>query len=146
MLLKISLILMFSFSASAQELNAKLAKQIAEKAFEYAAKKKWKITVAIVNSEGNLLYFERGDGAHLGSVKSSQEKAFSSNAFQRPTSAFVEAVASGRTGLVTGANIIAIEGGVPIVIKGKHLGALGVSGVRAIEDEEIANEALKFLK
>lgn len=136
-------ILMFSLSGFANELSLELAKKIALKASQYATKKSWKISIAIVNSEGNLVYFERGNGTYFGSVGSSQEKAQSSNAFQRPTSAFVEAVRSGKLGLISGKNIVAIEGGVPITIKGKHVGAIGISGAKAIEDEEIAKEAVK---
>jgi len=130
---------------SAETLSLDLAKKISSRAQQYAAKKSWKVSVAIVNSEGNLVSFERTDGSYVGSIESAQEKAVSSNAFQRPTSAFVEAVKSGRQGLLSGKNIVAIEGGVPLVIKGKHVGAIGISGAKAIEDEEIANDAVKAI-
>lgn len=136
-------IALFSTSVFAQALTAEVAKKISNKAVQYAAKKGWKVSIAIVNEEGNLVYFERGDGTYVGSIGSSMEKAESANAFQRPTSAFVEAVKSGRMGLLSGKKIVAIEGGVPVVINGKHIGAIGISGARAIEDEEVANEALK---
>ena len=132
----------FSF---AQDLTSEVAKKISARAVQYSSQKNWKVSIAIVNSEGNLVYFERGDGTYVGSIDSSIEKAKSANAFQRPTSAFAEAVKSGRTGLVTGDKIVAIEGGVPINYNGKHAGAIGISGARAIEDEEIANEALKSI-
>lgn len=141
----LQILAIFPLSSFAQELTAEVAKKVASKAGQYASAKGWKISVAIVNSEGNLVYFERGDGTYVGSISSSIDKAESANAFQRPTSAFAEAVKSGRTGLITGKNIVAIEGGVPVIINGKHVGALGVSGAKAVEDEEIANEALKVL-
>lgn len=131
--------------ALAEELSLETAKKIATRAAQYATKKSWNVSIAIVNSEGNLVYFERRDGTYLGSVSASQEKAQSANAFQRPTSAFVEAVKAGRVGLTSGKNIVAIEGGVPIVLKGKHIGAIGISGAKAIEDEEIAADAVKAL-
>ena len=139
------LLTILPLSSFAQELTAELAKKISVKAFQVATKKSLKVSVAVVNSEGNLVYFERGDGTYVGSIDSSIEKAVSANAYQRPTSAFVEAVKAGRLGITTGKKIIAIEGGVPVIIKNKHIGALGISGAKAIEDEEIANEALKSL-
>ncbi len=140
-----ALLLSLPLNLFAQELTAEIAKKISTRATQYAAKKGWKISIALVNSEGNLVYFERGDGTYVGSIGSSIEKAESANAFQRPTSAFVEAIKSGRTGLVTGKKIVAIEGGVPMIVKGKHIGAIGISGAKAIEDEEIANDAIKGL-
>lgn len=122
------------FIGNTQELTSDMAKKISNKAFQYASKKGWKISISLVNSEGNLVYFERGDGAYVGSIGSSMEKAESANSFQRPTSAFVEAIKSGKAGLTTGKKIVAIEGGVPIIVKGKHVGAIGISGAKAIED------------
>lgn len=134
-----------SSSSFSQTLTLESAKKIAARAQQYSAKKSWKISVAIVNAEGNLIFFERSNGTYVGSISSAQEKAISSNAFQRSTSAFVEAVKSGRQGILSGKNIVAIEGGVPILIKGKHVGAIGISGAKAIEDEEIANDAIKAI-
>ncbi len=131
--------------SSANELPLATARKIATRALSYAGKRSFKVSVAIVNAEGGLLLFERGDGSYPGSIEVSQQKAQSANAFQRPTSAFVQAVQSGRTGLLTGKGIVAIEGGVPIVVNGKHVGAIGVSGARALEDEEVANDAIKAL-
>lgn len=139
------IILILTMNSFAESLTLEMAKKISARAQQYASKKSWKVSIAIVNAEGNLVFFERSDGTYVGSISSAQEKAISSNAFQRPTSAFVEAIKSGRTGIISGKNIVAIEGGVPISIKGKHLGAIGVSGAKAIEDEEIANDAIKVI-
>lgn len=124
-------------------LSLKSAQQIAAKAAACAKKKNWHVSIAIVNSEGNLVFFQRDDGAYSGSIESSLQKAKSANAFQRPTSAFVEAIKQGRLGIVTGKDVVAIEGGVPIVQGGVHLGAIGLSGAKAIEDEECAKAALE---
>ncbi len=128
------------------ELNLSLAKKIAEKAQGYGEKKGWKLSIAIVNTEGNLLYFQRDEASYVGSVQASQDKAKSSNAFQRPTSAFVDGVKQGRNGLLSVPGIVALEGGVPIVIKGKHVGSVGISGARSTEDEEAANFAVKDIE
>lgn len=125
------------------ELNLELAQKLAAKAAACGKANKWNLTIAIVNSEGNLVYFQRGDGTYAGSIDAAIQKAKSSNAFQRPTKAFADGVKEGRVGLVTVAGIVAIEGGVPIQIKDKFVGAIGISGARATEDEQCAKKALE---
>lgn len=145
MKLILAICLLCSGLAWASDLPLSVAKKLAEHAASFAAEKSWSVTVAIVNAEGNLVYFQRGDGTYVGSIESAQQKAVSANAFRRPTSAFVEAIKT-KPGLVTGKNIVAIEGGVPVVLNGVHVGAIGVSGAKAVEDEEVANAALKKLQ
>ena len=125
------------------ELNLELAKKIALKAEACAQKNKWKLSIAIVNAEGNLLFFERGDGAYFGSIEAAIEKAKSANAFQRPTKAFVDGIKDGKIGLVTVKNVVGIEGGFPIQSNEKFMGAIGISGAKATEDEVCAREALE---
>ncbi len=124
-------------------LSLEFAQKAAQKADVFAKKKNFKVSIAIVNSEGNLMYFQRDPEAYTGSIDASIQKAKSANAFQRPTSAFAEGVKQGRMGLLTVKEIVAIEGGLPIVIGGKHVGAIGVSGAKAVEDEEVAKAALE---
>ena len=124
-------------------LTLEAAQKIAAKTDAYARGKGWKVAIAVVNSEGNLLYFQRNSEAYSGSIDSSIQKAKSSNAYQRPTSAFVEAVKQGRTGVLSVVGVAAIEGGVPITLAGKHVGAIGVSGAKATEDEEAAKAGLE---
>lgn len=124
-----------------QALDLAAAKRLAAKAGEHAANKGWKVSIAVVNSEGNLIYFERGDGSFPGSIEAAIEKAKSANAFRRPTKAFSDSVKQGNTGIMTLKNVVAVEGGVPIILKGVHAGAIGVSGARATEDEECAQAA-----
>ena len=88
------------------------------------------------------MYFQRDPEAYVGSIEVSMQKAVSSNDFQRPTSAFVEAVKQGRTGIIGLKNVVALEGGVPIMLSGKFVGAIGVSGAKSTEDEETAKAAV----
>lgn len=132
-----------SASGKATELNLDLAQKIAAKATSCGKKNNWKLTIAIVNSEGNLLYFQRADGSYVGSIESAIEKAKSANAFERPTSAFVDGLKEGRTGLVTVTGVVALEGGVPIQLNGRHVGAIGISGARSVEDERCAKTAVE---
>lgn len=126
-------------------LDLATAKKVAEAAADYGQKKTWKLSVSIVNSEGNLVYFQRGDGTYSGSIEAAIAKAKSANAFQRPTSAFVQGIKEGRNGLLSVPGVVAIEGGVPIVVEGQHVGAIGVSGAKSTEDEEAANAGVKSI-
>jgi glc operon protein GlcG len=114
------------------------AKKIAAKAEKHALSKNFKMCIAIVNSEGNLLYFQRGDGCQVGSIETAQKKAYAANAYKRPTRAFVDGIAAGHVELLTLPNVVALAGGVPITSDGAHDGAIGVSGGSADEDEEVA--------
>jgi glc operon protein GlcG len=143
-------ILIFLFGAAwfenvnaADSLKLSMAQSIAGKAAACGAKNHWKLSVAIVNAEGNLVYFHRDDDAYLGSIDASIDKAKSANAFRRPTRVFAESMKDGRPGLATVKNVVGIEGGVPIALEGKHAGAIGVSGAKSTEDELCAVEALK---
>lgn len=135
-----------SSTAAANVLNLELAKRLVSAAEGYGKSKSWKLSIAVVNAEGNLVVFHRGDGTYSGSIDSAIQKAKSANAFQRPTSAFVHAIKEGRLGLLSAPEVVAIEGGVPIVFGGQHIGAIGVSGAKAIEDEDVALAAVKVLK
>ena len=129
------------------ELTSDLAKSYADKTLECGRKNSWKLSVAIVNGENNLVTFRRDDGAYFGSIEGSLDKAKSANAFQRPTRAFAEAVSpknpDSRPGLLSVKNVVAIEGGLPIMLGGKQVGAIGVSGARSVQDEECAKAAIE---
>lgn len=140
----IFVIAMLSSMASAQDLKLDVAKDIANKALNYARSNSWKVSVAIVNKEGNLVAFVRDDGSYSGSIDSSIQKATAANAFQRPTSAFSEMVQS-NPGILTVKGVVAVEGGLPLSYKGQHIGAIGVSGAKASQDTLVAREAIRHL-
>jgi uncharacterized protein GlcG (DUF336 family) len=106
-----------------------------------ALRHNWLMAVAIVDTAGDLVYFEKMDGTQVGSVAVSQEKARSAARFKRPTKAFQDTVAAGGDGLrilgISGA--VPVDGGVPIVIDGKIAGAIGVSGGASAQDGQCAN-------
>ncbi len=105
------------------------------------------MAVAVVDTAGNLVAFERMDNTQNGSILVSQDKASSSALFRRPTKAFQDALAGGGAGLrvltLRGAN--AVEGGLPIVVDGRIVGAIGVSGGSAEQDGEVARAGLAAL-
>jgi glc operon protein GlcG len=113
-----------------------------------AVKNKWSVAIAIVDTGGHLVAFERMDTTQFGSVEVAQEKARTAAAFRRPSKAFQDTVAAGGEGVrmlrLTGA--MPIEGGLPIVVGGKIVGAIGVSGVTSAQDGQIAAAGLAAMK
>jgi glc operon protein GlcG len=126
-------------------LSLELAKKVAAKAEEVAAAKKWTVVVAIVDDGGNLVYLSRMDGTQLGSIEVAVAKAKTAQHFKRATKVFEDAVAGGRNSVLSLPNAILIEGGVPLVVGGVQVGAIGISGMKSSEDGEIAAAALAVL-
>lgn len=106
------------------------------------------MAIAIVDTAGHLVAFERMDNTQIGSVGVSQDKAISAALYRRPTKVFQDALAAGGAGLriLTLRGVSAIEGGVPIVIDGKIAGAIGVSGGSAEQDGVVAKAGLDAMK
>jgi glc operon protein GlcG len=123
------------------------AKKIAAAAVAEAAKINVPEAVAISDAAGDLVYFEKMDSAQTGGVKVAQGKARSAALYRRPTKVWEDIVASGGGGLrilgLEGA--VPIEGGLPIVIGGKIVGAIGVSGGSAPQDGQVAKAGLAAL-
>ena len=124
------------------------AKKIATAAIAEARKNNWTMAVAIVDTGGYLVYFERMQDTQLGSVEVSIEKAKSAALFRRPTKAFQDTVAGGGEGLrilrLSGA--IPVEGGIPIVVDGKLVGAVGASGGSSDQDGRTAQAGVASMK
>ena len=116
------------------------AKKAAAAAIAEAQKNSWKMAIAIVDTGGYLVYFEKMQDTQTGSVELAIEKARTAVLFRRPTKVFQDGVAAGGEGLrllrLTGA--IPIDGGVPIIVDGKVVGAVGVSGGSGEQDGHVA--------
>lgn len=116
------------------------AKKAAAPALTEAVKNGWTMVVAIVDIAGNLVYFEKMDDVQEGSVVVAQAKARSAALFKRPTKVFQDALAGGGDGLrilrLDGA--VPIEGGVPLIVAGKIVGAIGLSGGTSAQDGQCA--------
>lgn len=114
-----------------------------------ARKNSWNVVIAIVDSGGNMVMLQRMDNTQFGSVKVATEKAHGSAAFRRPTVAFQDLIAQGGVHLrllnITG-DASVFEGGVPIIVDGKLIGAIGVSGVTSQQDAQIAQAGANALK
>ena len=116
------------------------AKKVAAPALAEAATNNWAMAVAVVDGAGDLIYFERMDATQAGSVTIAIDKARSAARFKRPTKAFQDLLATGGDGWrVLGLNgAVPVEGGVPLVIDGKIVGAIGVSGGTSPQDGQCA--------
>jgi len=124
------------------------AKKAAAPALAEARKNNWNMAVAIVDPSGNLVYYEKMDNTQLGSADVCISKARSAARFKRPTKAFQDALAAGGAGLrilrIEGA--VPVEGGMPLVVEGKIVGAIGVSGDTSDHDAQCAQAGVDALK
>jgi uncharacterized protein GlcG (DUF336 family) len=127
-------------------LTLEVAKKVAAAAAEEAIKNKWTVVIAIVDDGGSLVYLERLDDTQIGSIEVAIQKARTAVNFKRPTKALEDAVISGgRTVVLSLPGALPIEGGLPLVVDGKVIGGIGVSGVTAQQDGQIAKAGVDAL-
>jgi uncharacterized protein GlcG (DUF336 family) len=124
--------------ATKKSLTLAAAKQIAAAAEAEAVKNQWTVVIAIVDDGANLVYLQRIDGTQVGSVDVAIEKAKGAVKFKRPTKAMEDMLAGGRNAVLKLPGAMPVEGGVPFMIDGVVLGAIGVSGVTSQQDGIIA--------
>jgi uncharacterized protein GlcG (DUF336 family) len=110
-----------------------------------ATKNKWAVTIAIVDDGGHLLWLQRLDGAATVSVYIGQEKARSAALGRRETKRYEDTINQGRTAFLSAPLKGMLEGGVPIIVDGHVIGAVGVSGVQSSEDVLIAKAGIAAL-
>ncbi len=127
--------------ATKKALTLEAAKKLAAAAEAEAAKNKWTVAIAIVDDGGHLVHFTRIDGTQVGSVDVAILKAKTALRFKRPTKVFEDAVKDGRTVILTLPDALPIEGGLPLVVDGVPIGAIGVSGVTSAQDGVVAKAA-----
>jgi glc operon protein GlcG len=110
-----------------------------------AQKNKWAVCIAVVDDGGHLLGFSRLDGCAIASVAISQGKARSAAIRKRPTKSDEDMVNNGRMSALSMPGITFLEGGVPIVVDGETIAAVGVSGVKSAEDAQVAQAGIDAL-
>jgi len=124
------------------------AKKVMAGAEAEAKKNNWNVVISILDSGGNVVMVHRMDGAQWGSIEVAREKAYSAVAFRRPTKAFEDGLGQGGVNLrilrLPGAS--PLEGGLPIVVDGKLIGSVGVSGVTAPQDAQIGRAGIESMK
>ena len=128
-------------------LTLSVAKALCAAAIETAKQNAWTVCVSLLDDGGNLVCFERMDGTQIGSIAVSQEKGLTAVRFKRPTKVFEDMIKGG-----AGVNMLGLpgatplEGGVPLVVDGEVIGAIGVSGVTSAQDGIIAAAAVARLE
>ena len=124
------------------------AKKPAAAAKAEAAKNNWTMAIAIVDTSGNLVYYEKMDNTQIGSATVAIDKARSAVLYKRPTKAWQDGLAACGTGLrilrIQGA--MPVEGGHPLILDGKIIGAIGVSGDSSEHDNQCATAGVAALK
>lgn len=125
-------------------LTAEDAKKMMEACKAEAAKNNWKVAIAITDDAGYLWHLERIEGAGRVTSVVALGKARTAAMMGRP-STMAEDRAKERPGFLNFPDILPIQGGVPILVQGECVGAIGVSGVQSHEDEQVANAGLKTL-
>ncbi len=128
--------------ATKKALTLEVAKQLSAAAESFAAKNKFTMVITIVDDGANVIYLERMDETQIGSIEVALEKAKSAVNFKRPTKAFEDTVVGGRNTILKLPGSMPVEGGVPLMVDGKLIGAIGVSGGTSAQDGQTAAAAV----
>ena len=120
-------------------------KRISAAAEAEAKKNNWNVCVAILDDGGHLLHLIRMDGGTPANARIAIEKARTSAETQRSTAMWEERIKGGRMSMLKMPGVLPVQGGLPIVIDGVCIGAVGVSGVQSHEDEQIAKAGIAAL-
>jgi uncharacterized protein GlcG (DUF336 family) len=122
------------------------ARLVAQAAEAEALKHQWAVTIAIVDDGGNLLWLQRLDGAAAISAHIAPAKAHAAALGRRETKGYEDMINGGRTAFLSAPAVSGLlEGGIPIIKDGHVIGAVGVSGVKASEDAQVAKAGILAL-
>jgi uncharacterized protein GlcG (DUF336 family) len=130
---------------TAKYITLEAAKKMAAAGEAEARKNGWNVAIAIVDISGGLILFHKLDETQAGSIEVAQGKARAAALFKRPSKAMEEAIAGGKQGFLAVAGIVPMQGGLPVIVEGKIIGAVGVSGVMSAQDEQVAQAAINAL-
>ncbi|TMQ04102.1 MAG: heme-binding protein [Deltaproteobacteria bacterium] len=115
-------------------IDLETARKVAAAAAAEGRKNGWTVAVAIVDTAGDLVYFERMNDTQVASSQVAQDKARTAVRFKRPSKAFEDALVGGRLAVLGLPGVTPLEGGIPLIVDGKIVGAVGVSGVTSQQD------------
>ena len=121
------------------------AQRVGRAAAAHALAHQWAVTIAIVDDGGHLLWLQRGDGAAPISAQIGPAKARTAALGRRESRVYEEMINQGRVSFLSAPLDGMLEGGVPIMVNGQCVGAVGVSGVKSSEDAQIANAGIAAL-
>jgi glc operon protein GlcG len=149
-----AILMVFAFGAQAQQMpnpyGGPVTLEIAKKAVTAAAaearKNNWTMAFAVADPAGHLVYFEKMDNTQTASIKVAIVKARAAATYKRPTKTFADAIAGGNNSPLGLPGTVASEGGIPIVIDGKIVGAIGTSGGTGQQDGVASQAGINALK
>ena len=146
----------FALNAIAQQLplpygapiSLEMAKKAATAAAAEARKNGWFMAIAVTEPSGDLVYFEKMDNTQFGSINIALGKARTAAKFKRPSKVFQDLLAKGDnfTYLLGLEGAMPVQGGLPIVMDGRIVGAIGISGATGDQDSQCAQAGLDVLK
>lgn len=126
-------------------LTLEVARRVAAAAEAEARRNNWAVSIAVLDEAGHMMVFHRMDGAKLAATDIAIRKARTAVYFQGPTKALEEEVAGGRTALLPIDGFMPLEGGIPLMVDGVLVGAVGVSGVTGSQDAQCAQAGANAL-
>jgi len=142
--LLVSVLLIAAATAGAQQLSTKkslnlaVTKAIVAASEKEAMKNGWAMFITVIDDGGTVMAIERLDDAQIGSLDVSMGKAQTALKFKRPSKAFEDLIGGGRNALLGLPGVTPIEGGFPLMVDGKVIGAIGVSGGSSAQDAQVA--------
>ena len=154
-------VVMFAATASAQQapspppttpygapIGLEAAKKVMAAAEAEATKNNWAMAIIILDSTGHPVMLHKFDNTQYGSIGAAEDKARSALYYRRPTKVFEDLVAQGGIGLRTLAlrNASPLEGGIPLIVDGKIIGAIGVSSALSSQDGQVAKSGAEAAK
>lgn len=146
----IVLIFLFNYKVNGQisekkTITLRLAKKICEVAEAEAAKNNLAMVICVVDDGGNLVYLEKMDNAQLGSIEVAIQKARTAIYFKRSTKLYEERVTAGNNAILKVPNVLPFEGGLPLIVDGQYIGAIGASGGTPQQDGSVAQAGASAL-
>jgi len=128
-------------------ISLELAQAAIDAVVAESKKRDWKMNVAVVDCGGNLVAFQRMDGAMLASIQIAEHKARAAAMFRRETKVFENAIqVNGLNYLMTLDGFIASRSGIPLIQEGKLIGAIGCSGGTDSQDEVVCKAGLALIE
>ncbi len=144
---------LLAFGAAAQQrppygtaINLDTARKVGAAAEAEARKNGWNVAIAIVDNHGLLVFYEMIDDTQTASATIALEKSRTAATYRRPTKELEDGIAAGRNAILGLPGSTPIEGGLPIVVGCKMIGAIGVSGVTSPQDGMVAKAGVEALK
>jgi glc operon protein GlcG len=122
--------------------TCEMARKVVEACVGAAAKVAMPMAIAVVEPTGDLVYFAKMSGAPYSAIELAQQKAIVAARYRRPTEAFFDSVEGGHLFFLTFPGIVAVPGGKPLLVEGKIVGAVGVSGGNGKQDVEVCNAGI----